>query len=310
MPVRRTASQAMTLSAAGCATHELVLLPGSSDDAEEAGTSPCTRRGSEGNLRMSVKIAVVQQEGNPGQVVENRTKALRFAEEALQQQAEVILFHEGLLVGYVDNLKELAEPVDGPSTQAFREALRGTQALVIYGLIEREEDRCYTSAVVVSQEGVVASYRKTHLWWQAEGLRHEPSSFHPGNRLVTFDVKGRQAGLMVCYDGDFPEMTRAYANLGCEMLFWLNNRGSRGYDEVRPLAQPNSMIMATTCCCGVTEQGYECRGGSNIVDEAGALVAEIWDRAGFALGEVHPERVMARRSANPFFVGQRQDLYR
>ena len=69
---------------------------------------------------MPVKIAVVQQAGQPGQVEANRQKAVGFAAQALEQGADAILFHEELLVGYVDNLRELAEPVDGPTTQAFR----------------------------------------------------------------------------------------------------------------------------------------------------------------------------------------------
>jgi len=71
----------------------------------------------------------------------------------------------------------------------------------------------------------------------------------PGDRLVTFDFSGYRRGLMICYDGDFPEMTRAYANRACAVLFWLNNRPDRGYAEVKDLARRNSMIMATACCC-------------------------------------------------------------
>jgi len=68
----------------------------------------------------TMKIAVVQQDGNPGQVEINRSKALAFAREALAQKADVILFHEELLIGYDKNLRELAEPVDGETTRAFQ----------------------------------------------------------------------------------------------------------------------------------------------------------------------------------------------
>ncbi len=137
-----------------------------------------------------VRIAVVQQDGNPGQVSANLKKALHFAEEALNQNADVILFHEELLVAYVENARELAEPADGPTSKAFQELLRGTDALVIYGLTEKDHDDYYISAPIVSADGVIDNYRKTHLWWHAEGLRHEPTFYKPGNRLVTFDVKG------------------------------------------------------------------------------------------------------------------------
>ena len=112
--------------------------------------------------------------------------------------------------------------------------------------MEQQGDDFYTSAVVVGASGVVALYRKTHLWWRAGGVRHEPTFFRPGDRLVTFDVQGHKTGVMICYDGDFPEMARAYANRDCTMLLWLNNRGSRGHREVLPLARANTIIFATS----------------------------------------------------------------
>lgn len=258
---------------------------------------------------MSVRIAVVQQETRPGAVEENRAKALNHAHEALAAHADIILFHEELLVGYVENLKELAEEVDGPTTRAFQALLRGTDARVLYGLTEREGEHCYIAATLVGSEGVLANYRKTHLWWAAKGLRHEPTYYLPGNALVTFDLKGHKCGVMICYDGDFPEMARSYANLGCTMLFWLNNRESRGYEEVKPLARMNSLIIAAACCCGKDEAGCICRGGSNITDKDASLLAEIWDREGIIYADVHPETVLEARRANPWFVGQRRDLY-
>ena len=96
---------------------------------------------------------------------------------------------------------------------------------------------------MVSENGLAANYRKTHLWWKDEGLRHEPGFYKPGNELVTFNVKGYLCGIMICYDGDFPEMTRSYTHMGCSMVFRMNNRGSRGHEEVKDLAGRNSMIM-------------------------------------------------------------------
>jgi len=254
-------------------------------------------------------IAVVQQDGNPGRPEENLPKALEFAGVALSRGADIVLFHEELLVGYSAHFKRLAEPVDGVTTRAFQKTLAGSDSLVIYGLTERDGEDYYISAPVVSANGVLANYRKTHLWWQAEGLRHEPSFYRPGDRLVTFQHKGHRCGIMICYDGDFPEMTRAYANRGCEIVFWLNNRESRGHGEVRDLANRNSMIMATSCCCGLNEEGQICRGGSNITDADGRLLREIWDEEGLIVAEVSPEKVPDLRQNNPWYRGQRPDLY-
>lgn len=256
-----------------------------------------------------VKIAVAQQNTVPGAVERNRARALEHAREALTEGAQIILFHEELLVGYYAGLRDLAEPVDGPTTRAFQHLLQGTDALVLYGLTEREGGDFYIAATLVSRDGVVANYHKTHLWWDATGLRHEPTFYRPGDRLVTFDVQGFKSGVMICYDGDFPEMARSYANLGCTMLFWMNNRESRGPNEVRPLARWNSMIMATSCCCGPDEAGRHCGGGSNIIDRDGRVLAELWDREGIIYAEVDPASVPAARAACPWFTGRRPDLY-
>jgi (R)-amidase len=257
-----------------------------------------------------IRIAVVQQNANPGKPEENRNKALRFAAQALDQGADVILFHEELLVGYVNNLCQLAEPVDGTTTQAFQHLLHGRHALIFYGLTERDGDKYFISAPVVSADGVLANYRKTHLWWKDEGLRHEPTYYVPGDRLVTVNIKGYPCGIMICYDGDFPEMTRSYANLGCSVLFWMNNRGSRGHAEVKDLAYRNSMIIAASCCCGIDEKGNPCRGGSNITDATGELISEIWDREGIIFADVNPDKVPNLRAQNPWYRGQRPELYR
>jgi predicted amidohydrolase len=236
-------------------------------------------------------------------------EAGRHAAAALEQGADLVLFHEELLLGYTPDLRELAEPLDGATTRAFRALLRGSPALVIYGLTERDGEQLYISAPVVSADGILASYRKTHLWWDAQGLRHEPTFYRPGERLETFSFRGYTVGIMICYDGDFPEMTRAYANRGCSIVLWMNNRGSRGHEEVRDLARRNSVIVASSCCCGPDEAGMICRGGSNITDADGRLLAEVWDREGIAVADVDPARALELRSRNPWYRGQRPELY-
>ncbi|MGO8719673.1 MAG: carbon-nitrogen hydrolase family protein [Acidobacteriaceae bacterium] len=256
-----------------------------------------------------IRVAVVQMETVPGSVEKNRIKALAFAGEALRNGADIVLFHEELVVGYVANLKELAECAGGPTSRAFQSLLAGSQSLVLWGLTERDEDKCFISATLVGASGVEANYRKTHLWWKEEGLRHEPSYYEPGNELVTFAVKGHKCGVMICFDGNFPEMTRCYANLNCGMLFWLNNRTQRGHDEVMGLARDNSMIMPTSCCCGHDELSSTCPGGSNITNYDGGLLAEIWDKEGVIYADVNPEEALKERAENPLYTGRRPDLY-
>jgi predicted amidohydrolase len=52
-----------------------------------------------------------------------------------------------------------------------------------------------------------------------------------------------------------------------------------------------------------------CRGGSNITDQDGSPLAEIWDREGIILADVEPAGVIEHRASNPWFTGHRPDLY-
>lgn len=257
-----------------------------------------------------VRIAVVQQASETGKPDKNRAKAFDFVREALTKNPDIIVFHELMMAGYLKNARELAEPVDGPTTQAFQRLLNKSETLVLYGLAERAGEHCYSAATVVGSQGVVANYRKSHLWWKASRpVRDETQHYSAGNRLVTFDLKGHKCGIMICYDGDFPEMIRSYANLGCTILFWPNNRGSRGHEEVEDLARTNSMIIAVSNCCGQNEVGDTCRGGSNVTDKDGTLIDELWDREGIIYADIDPSDVLELRNQNPLWKGQRPDLY-
>jgi len=257
----------------------------------------------------TIRIAVVQMETIPGAVDTNRAKALRFAAEALTHHPDLILFHEECLVGYVANFRDLAETKDGQTSKAFQSLLSETDSHVLWGLTERDGDKTYISATLVNARGIQANYRKTHLWWDSEGLRDETKSYTAGNELVTFDIKGHKCGVMICYDGDFPEVTRCYANIGCGVLFWLNNRQARGHEEVKEHAGRNSMIMPTACCTGQDEASHNCPGGSNITNYDGNLITEIWNKEGVIYADIDPAAALLARASNPWYRGRRPELY-
>jgi len=258
-----------------------------------------------------MRIAAIQQDHNPGKVEENRAKAVAYAKQAVAGHADIILFHEELLIGYHKDMKKLAETLHGETTQAFQQVLKGTDAKIIYGLTEREGDKYYISAPVVTESGVIANYRKTHLYWKAQGtLRDEAAQFTAGDALTVFEHKGHKIGILLCYDGDFPEMFRTYARLGCSVVLWLNNRTSRGHrDCCTQAAHHNSLIVATTCNCGLDESGIICEGLSNIVNYDGKLLGELSMSEGIVWADVDPAQALETRKSMPTYVGLRPELY-
>ena len=259
-----------------------------------------------------MKIAVVQQNHAPGMAEENRRKALASAEEALEHGADLILFHEEMTVGYSPLARELAEPVCGETSLQFQKLLerRNSDARIVYGLTEKKDGKFYISAPVISRTGPVAVYRKTHLYRNAEGLRDEGKVFTPGDRFIFFDFQGLRFGLMICYDGDFTEPVEYYRRMGCQVVLWMNNRPSRGPEDlVRFHAIRNSMMMCVSCCCGTDELGNACPGGSNIVDAAGNVRSVLWESEGILYGTADRDEIMELREKNFWIRDRREDLY-
>ena len=257
-----------------------------------------------------MKIAVVQQNHAPGEGESNLKKALASVKKALDAGADVILLHEEMLYGYHEKGVFRTEPKDGPSMQAFRNALRGTEALAVYGYTEQDGERKHISVNAVTAEGLLATYRKNHLWKMGIGLRDETVSYTPGDGLRMIEFMGAKIGFLICYDGDFPEMFRAYAKAGCDLVLWSNNRESRGpEDRCRQAAIDNSIFVATSCCTGIDEQGIFCPGMSNVVAPGGKVLAEITGCEGMIFAEIDPAEAREHRKTNPWYQGARFDLY-
>ena len=82
------------------------------------------------------------------------------------------------------------------------------------GLSEFRGNQTYNAATAFGPDGQpMAGYRKVQLWGDRES-----ALFQPGTRLTTFDFKGVRCGLLICYDVEFPEHTRALARAGVKVI--------------------------------------------------------------------------------------------
>ncbi|MCX7889405.1 MAG: nitrilase [Rhodobacteraceae bacterium] len=129
--------------------------------------------------------------------------------------ADVAVFPELLFPGYnAPDVAALAQPLDGPWMAAARDAVREAGLVCAFGLAEREGARVFNSAAAVSADGSIAAiYRKIQLY----GAR-EARIFTPGDAYATFDLKGRKAGLLVCYDVEFAPHVAALAAAGADII--------------------------------------------------------------------------------------------
>lgn len=137
--------------------------------------------------------------------------------EAARRRADLIVLPETLtFFGTGRSYAECAEPVPGPSTAYFGQLAREHRTYVVAGLLERDGHLIYNVAALLGPDGdLVGKYRKVCLpRAEIEG------GIAPGSDYPVFETRFGRVGMMVCYDGFFPEVARELANRGAEVIAW------------------------------------------------------------------------------------------
>lgn len=187
----------------------------------------------------------------------------------------------------------------------------GPRSVAVVGIAERDGDVLFNTAVVLSRDGVTASYRKSHLWG-AEKL-----IFESGERagMVVETAVGRLA-VAICYDNEFPEVPRALALAGADILALPVNwprvprpAGERPPETIQAMAAARSSRLPTVIADRFgTERGVEWTGGTTVIDGEGWIVAEEHDGVAAATVVIEPgEKGLGPH--NDLFADRRPDLY-
>lgn len=104
-------------------------------------------------------------------------------------------------------LKTLAEPLVGPSFQAWRRVAVDLGVFVSYSFPRAGSGGPFISIGVVGPDGaLLGHYDKLHL--AQYGASMEKEYFNRGNHLFTFMVKGFRMSPIICYDIRIPELAR------------------------------------------------------------------------------------------------------
>jgi predicted amidohydrolase len=125
------------------------------------------------------------------------------------------LANSGYMYASPAHLAPHSEPGDGsgPFLSAVRSLARRSGALIVAGFAEAAGSTLYNSAAAVSEDGVMAVYRKTHLFFNEKDL------FSPGDTgFFVLAHKGVRIGMMICFDWYFPESARTLALRGAQIL--------------------------------------------------------------------------------------------
>ncbi len=137
--------------------------------------------------------------------------------QAAAKKADLVVLGETLTYyGTGKKMAECAETVPGPSTEYFGQLAKQYDLYIVAGLVEREGCAIYNTAALLGPDGtLVGKYRKVTL------PRSEvESGVTPGHDYPVFDTRFGKVGMMVCYDGFFPEVARALTVQGAEVIAW------------------------------------------------------------------------------------------
>lgn len=163
-----------------------------------------------------VRLATIHFQPRAGKTVaEKREQFAPLIAEAAQKKADLIVLPETLtFYGMKGTYADAAEPIPGPSTKYFGDLAKKYDTYIVAGLIERERHLIYNVAVLLGPDGeIVGKYRKVTLpRGEIEG------GVTPGNDYPVFQTRFGKVGMMVCYDGFFPEVARELTNRGAEVI--------------------------------------------------------------------------------------------
>jgi predicted amidohydrolase len=137
--------------------------------------------------------------------------------EAARQKADLVVLGETVpSVGIGKPTQEIAEPIPGPTTEYFGQLAKKHNLHIVVSLDERDGLLVYNTAVLLGPDGkLIGKYRKVCL------PRSEvEEGVAPGNDYPVFDTSFGKVGMMICYDGFFPEVARELTNRGAEVIAW------------------------------------------------------------------------------------------
>jgi predicted amidohydrolase len=173
-----------------------------------------------------MKVALIQTR-TPASQAAALAHTLPLVREAAAAGAEFIATPEGSNILQKDRAKlfpALKAAEDDPFVQAMRAAARdlGVTVLVGSALVKRPDGKCANRALLIGPDGAVtASYDKLHMFdvdLPTGETARESESYEPGDRAVTAEAGAAKLGLTICYDLRFPQLYRALALAGAEVM--------------------------------------------------------------------------------------------
>nr|4IZS_A Chain A, Amidase [Nesterenkonia sp. 10004]5NXZ_A Chain A, Amidase [Nesterenkonia sp. 10004]5NYB_A Chain A, Amidase [Nesterenkonia sp. 10004]5NYC_A Chain A, Amidase [Nesterenkonia sp. 10004]5NYE_A Chain A, Amidase [Nesterenkonia sp. 10004] len=260
-----------------------------------------------------MRIALMQHTARPLDPQHNLDLIDDAAARASEQGAQLLLTPELFGFGYVPS--QICAQVSAEQVDAARSRLRGIARdrgiALVWSLPgpEGPEQRGITAELADEHGEVLASYQKVQLYGP-----EEKAAFVPGEQPPpVLSWGGRQLSLLVAYDVEFPEMVRAAAARGAQLV--LVPTALAGDETSVPgillpaRAVENGITLAYANHCG-PEGGLVFDGGSVVVGPAGQPLGELGVEPGLLVVDLPDQSQDAGSDSADYLQDRRAELHR
>ena len=262
------------------------------------------------------KIAVVQFKASIDKN-KNLPKIIRYIENASKKHADLVAFPEYMMF-YTpksqspNEVANEAETIKGNFVSTIRQCAKENSIIVVGTMYEKsnKKNRVYDTSFVVNKTGkIVGKYRKIHLY---DALGFKESDKMVAGKTIPLPTKTSlgKLGMMICYDLRFPELSRALASSGTEILVapsaWVNGP----MKEDHWITLNKSRAIENGCYVIAPDHlGHVYSGRSLVVDPYGKVLLDMKKRQGIGYVNISLSLVRNIRKKLPLLKNRRTDLY-
>jgi predicted amidohydrolase len=268
-----------------------------------------------------ITLALAQINTKLGDVNANLEKHLTLLRQARIQGADLLIFPELSLTGYV--LQDIAASVahrPTPDDPVFKRLLHASMDIdVVVGFVEEDERfRYYISSAYLSEGKVVHVHRKVYL--PTYGIFDDTRYFAAGDSIRAFDTRFGRMGLLICEDFWHASSPYTLWMDGADILLFTSASPGRGVTEeilgsskwVETVNQTYAGLftafIAHTNRVGF-EDGLNFSGGATVYDPDGKLIARApYNEEGLTLAELDLNQLRRTRIRLPVLRDERSDL--
>ncbi|WP_179954328.1 carbon-nitrogen hydrolase family protein [Denitrobaculum tricleocarpae] len=242
------------------------------------------------------RVALSQMAGVPGDIEATMARVLSDVEAAAREKADLLIFPEGIMTGYYSaDLTAARVPDISAWLPELQRRAKSSRLAIIIGALVADGESIRNLALAIDEEGeLVAQYCKRALYG-----KWEQATFTPGECSEVVVLAGIKTGLLICYDIEFPELTRQLAQAGAELIATptaLMAPSTEVAQVLVPARAIENQIFVAYCNRVGQEEELDFLGLSSIVAPDGKVLARAGGDPALILADLDLSEVGSSRS--------------